>query len=121
MRREWNLAGKFVLGYSGNLGRAHEYDTLLAAAERLRDDARFIFLMIGGGKRFDELAAAVKRRRLDSSFRFMPYQERPMLPYSLSVPDAHWLSLNPKPRRPDRSEQALRDCRGGQTGHFHRR
>ncbi len=95
LRREWGLAGKFVLGYSGNLGRAHEYDTLLAAAEQLRDDARFIFLMIGGGNRFEELAAVVKQRRLDSSFRFMPYQERPMLPYSLSVPDAHWLSLNP--------------------------
>jgi colanic acid biosynthesis glycosyl transferase WcaI len=95
LRREWGLAGKFVLGYSGNLGRAHEYDTLLAAAEQLRDDARFIFLMIGGGNRFEELAAVVKQHRLDSSFRFMPYQERPMLPYSLSVPDAHWLSLNP--------------------------
>ncbi len=88
--------GKFVLGYSGKLGRAHDYQTLLAAAERLRHDARFIFLMIGGGKRFAELEDAVKERRLDRSFRFMPYQEQAMLSYSLNVPDAHWLSLNPK-------------------------
>ena len=52
LRREWGLAGKFVFGYSGNLGRAHEFETVLAAAERLRDDPRFVFLMIGGGKRF---------------------------------------------------------------------
>ncbi len=26
----------------------------------------------------------------------MPYQEQNMLPYSLAVPNAHWLSLNPK-------------------------
>ncbi len=96
LRREWDLADKFVVGYSGNLGRAHEYDTLLAAAERLRDDARYVFLMIGGGKRFEELAAAVKQRRLDGSFRFLTYQEQPTLPYSLSLPDMHWLSLNPK-------------------------
>jgi colanic acid biosynthesis glycosyl transferase WcaI len=96
LRREWGLAGKFVLGYSGNLGRAHEYGTLLGAAERLRDDARYVFLMIGGGKRFEELATVVKQRRLDGSFRFMPYQEQPTLPYSLSLPDVHWLSLNPK-------------------------
>ncbi len=96
LRREWGLAGRFVVGYSGNLGRAHDYDTLLAAAERLRDDARFIFLMIGGGKRFAELAAVVKQRRLDGSFRFVPYQKQPTLPYSLSLPDMHWLSLNPK-------------------------
>jgi glycosyltransferase involved in cell wall biosynthesis len=96
LRQDWNLAGKFILGYSGNLGRAHEFATVLAAAERLRHDARFAFLMIGGGKRFEELAAAVSRRRLDSAFRFMPYQQAPKLPYSLSLPDAHWLSLDPK-------------------------
>lgn len=96
LRQAWGLEGKFVLGYSGNLGRAHEFDTVLATAERLRSDTRFVFLMIGGGKRFDELAKIVKQRGLDSSFRFIAYQERKMLAYSLSVPDAHWLSLNPK-------------------------
>jgi glycosyltransferase involved in cell wall biosynthesis len=96
LRQAWGLKGKFVLGYSGNLGRAHEFDTVLAAAERLRGNTRFVFLMIGGGKRFDELARIVKQRGLDSSFRFIPYQERKMLAYSLGVPDAHWLSLNPK-------------------------
>jgi colanic acid biosynthesis glycosyl transferase WcaI len=96
LRQAWGLAGKFVFGYSGNLGRAHEYDTVLASAERLRGDPRIVFLMIGGGKRFDELAAAVKMRGLDGAFRFMPYQPRAMLPFSLAVPDAHWLSLNPK-------------------------
>jgi colanic acid biosynthesis glycosyl transferase WcaI len=96
LRQQWGLAGKFVLGYSGNLGRAHEYQTLLGAAERLRHDERFVFLMIGGGKRFAELEDAVKERRLDRSFRLVPYQVQAMLPYSLNVPDAHWLSLNPK-------------------------
>jgi colanic acid biosynthesis glycosyl transferase WcaI len=96
LRQAWALDGKFVLGYSGNLGRAHEFDTVLAAAERLRTDTRIVFLMIGGGKRFAQLASIVKERGLDGSFRFMPYQERTMLPYSLGVADAHWLSLNPK-------------------------
>ena len=96
LRRAWGLEGKIVLGYSGNLGRAHEFETVLAAAERLRNDTHIVFLMIGGGKRFDELAKIVKERGLNSSFRFVPYQERQMLAYSLGVPDAHWLSLNPK-------------------------
>ena len=96
LRQAWDLADKFVFGYSGNLGRAHEFDTVLAAAERLRNDPRLVFLMIGGGKRFEELNEIVKQRRLGGSFRFMPYQERTALPYSLGVPDAHWLSLNPK-------------------------
>ncbi len=96
LRQAWGLEDKFVLGYSGNLGRAHDFDTVLAAAERLRDDTRTVFLMVGGGKRFDELARIVKERNLEVSFRFIPYQEQKMLPYSLGAPDAHWLSLNPK-------------------------
>jgi glycosyltransferase involved in cell wall biosynthesis len=96
LRQEWDLAGKFVFGYSGNLGRAHEFETVLAAAERLQNDPRFIFLMIGGGKRFDELRKIAEQRRLGGLFRFLPYQDRALLPYSLGVPDAHWLSLDPK-------------------------
>lgn len=96
LRQAWGLQSKFVVGYSGNLGRAHEFDTVLAAAERLRDDPRMLFLMIGGGTRFDELARTVKERRLESLFRFVPYQERKMLSYSLAAPDVHWISLNPE-------------------------
>ena len=96
LRQTWALQSKFVVGYSGNLGRAHEFATVLAAAERFRDDPRILFLMIGGGKRFDELAKTVKERRLESLFRFVPYQERKMLKYSLGAPDVHWISLNPE-------------------------
>jgi colanic acid biosynthesis glycosyl transferase WcaI len=96
LRQRWGLADQFVLGYSGNLGRAHEFETVLTTAERLRNEPHFMFLMIGGGKRFEELAQAVKGRDLARSFRFIPYQEQKLLPCSLAVADAHWLSLNPK-------------------------
>jgi len=96
LRREWNLAGKFVLGYSGNLGRAHEFETVLAAAERLRAEPRVAFLMIGGGKRFAELSSAVQARGLAGAFRFLPYQPRARLSYSLGAADAHWVSLDPR-------------------------
>ena len=69
---------------------------MLAAAERLRDDPRILFLMIGGGKRFDELARTVKERHLERLFRFVPYQERELLRCSLGAPDVHWISLNPE-------------------------
>jgi len=96
LRHEWNLDDKFVLGYSGNLGRAHEFATVLAAAEQLRNEPRVAFLMIGGGKRFDELASAVQARGLSSAFRFVPYQARTLLSYSLGAADVHWVSLDPR-------------------------
>jgi colanic acid biosynthesis glycosyl transferase WcaI len=96
LRREWALEDKFVVGYSGNLGRAHEFDTILAAAERLAQDSRVVFLLIGGGHKFDELARRVKERGFGRLFRFIPYQDRELLKYSLGVPDVHWISLKPE-------------------------
>jgi colanic acid biosynthesis glycosyl transferase WcaI len=96
LRQAWGLQDKFVFGYSGNLGRVHEFETVLGAAAQLRTDSRFVFLMIGGGKRYDALRSAVECQGLAGSFRFMPYQPRQALAQSLGVCDAHWVSLNPK-------------------------
>jgi glycosyltransferase involved in cell wall biosynthesis len=95
LRREWGLEGSFVIGYSGNLGRAHEFETVLSGAERLRAHPHIIFLFIGGGHHFDQLAQAVRERGLQQMFRFIPYQTQEMLRYSLSVPDVLLVSLRP--------------------------
>src|SRR5262249_818742 len=60
LRREWGLGDRFVVGYSGNLGRGHEFETVLGAAERMRGDQSLCFLFIGGGKKFSELSDAVR-------------------------------------------------------------
>jgi glycosyltransferase involved in cell wall biosynthesis len=96
LRRDWGLGDRFVIGYSGNLGRGHEFETVLAAAERLRGDRRLCFLFIGGGKKFAELAHSARERGLDHLFRFLPYQERTVLRLSLGVPDVHLISLRPE-------------------------
>lgn len=95
LRAAWGLTGKFVVGYSGNLGRAHEYETLLGAAELLRDRTDLVFLFIGGGHFAGPLRAAVEARGLGAMFRFQPYQPAQSLPLSLALPDLHWLSLVP--------------------------
>jgi colanic acid biosynthesis glycosyl transferase WcaI len=95
LRRAWGLEEKFVVGYSGNLGRAHDYMTLLNASEQLRDHPNIVFLMVGGGHQFDALIRDVKARGLDPLYRFQPYQNRVTLNHSLAVPDLHWISLKP--------------------------
>jgi glycosyltransferase involved in cell wall biosynthesis len=94
LRQREGLAGKFVVGYSGNLGRAHEYETLLAAAENLRSQSDIIFLIVGGGFNMEALRAEVARRQL-TNFRFLPYQPRADLGDSLAAADIHWASLIP--------------------------
>jgi len=96
LREAWGLQEKFVVGYSGNLGRAHEYATLLGAAEQLRDEQNIIFLFIGGGHLTSNLRDEIERRGLTSTFQFRPYQDAGLLPQSLSAPDVHWISLRPE-------------------------
>lgn len=94
LRTEWNLQGKFVVGYSGNLGRAHEFQTILDAAERLHDLPIIRFLFIGDGAQLHTLRHEVSRRGL-SNVQFQPYQPRERLSYSLSIADLHLVSLRP--------------------------
>jgi colanic acid biosynthesis glycosyl transferase WcaI len=95
LRREWGLEGKFVVGYSGNLGRAHEFDTVLAAAEHLKNNSDIVFLFIGGGYLTNRLIKIVQERGL-TNFQFMDYQDQAILKFSLSAPDVHWISLKPE-------------------------
>jgi len=94
LRREWGLADTFVVGYSGNLGRAHEYQTLLAAARVLRDQDDILFLLIGGGASMDALRAEARAQGIEN-LRFQPYQPRERLAESLAVPDVHLVVLRP--------------------------
>ncbi len=96
LRGRWGLAGKFVVGYSGNLGRVHDSKTLIDAADRLRSDSDIVFLFIGGGHQLDAMRRDIASRGLTDRFMFLPYQPREELRESLGVPDVHWLSLRPE-------------------------
>lgn len=95
LRREWGFRDdQIVVAYSGNLGRAHDIDTALAAARELRarDDVRFLF--IGGGHLTQAVRKAVADEEL-GNIVFQPYQPRERLALSLGAGDIHWLSLQP--------------------------
>lgn len=94
LRLALGLKDKFVIGYSGNLGRAHEYETLLEAASALRRESEIVFLMIGGGVKMQQLKKAVAQRQLNN-FVFQPYQPRELLAESLAAADVHLTSLLP--------------------------
>lgn len=94
LRREWHIQDRFVVGYSGNIGRAHEFDTILDAAEKLKSAANIVFLFIGGGAQRDRIEEEARRRSLEN-IMFKTYQPRDQLALSLTVPDVHLISLQP--------------------------
>jgi glycosyltransferase involved in cell wall biosynthesis len=94
LRARLGLAEHFVACYSGNLGRAHEFETLLAGAQALKDEPSFQFLIIGGGAKIEALKEGVARHALDN-FHFLPPQPRGTLSDSLAAADVHLVSLLP--------------------------
>jgi glycosyltransferase involved in cell wall biosynthesis len=60
------LEGKFVAGYIGTHGLAHGLETLVAAAERLRDTS-VVFLFLGDGARKDALKQMAAEKKLSNA------------------------------------------------------
>ncbi len=77
---------QLVLLYSGNLGLAHDLDTLTESMRELRNDDRFHFLFVGSGGRRQELADFCKAHSI-TSLELRPYVQRESLSYSLSAGD----------------------------------
>lgn len=106
LRKAWGGCGKFIVEYSGNLGRAHDYRTLIDAIAHLeanrdapgaQSSARpeILWVFIGGGASYEALKHEVAARQL-TSVRFEPYQPTSKLAESLSAADVHLVSLHPE-------------------------
>jgi colanic acid biosynthesis glycosyl transferase WcaI len=87
-RRDFDLEGKFVVMYSGNHSPCHPLDTVLAAAQRLRDHDDIAFCFVGGGSEFRKVRDFAIANRL-SNIRCIPYQPLDKLSASLSAADLH--------------------------------
>lgn len=89
--KEHSLIDHFVVLYSGNMGRCHDTDTLFEAALKLKDKP-ILFVCIGGGAKRSALKEAAEAANLNN-FRFLPYQEKSVLPYSLTAGDLSLVSI----------------------------
>lgn len=83
-------ADEFVVMYSGNLGRVHEFDTLARAAAALAGEPQIRFLIVGGGPRLAELQHAVAG---NPAFVFLPLRPAEELADALAAADVHLVSL----------------------------
>lgn len=87
----YGLDQVFTVLYSGNMGRCHDIDTILAAALELREEpVQFVF--IGSGPKRKELMERMKEANL-SRCLFLPYQDQEVLPFSLTACDLSLVSL----------------------------
>jgi len=86
-RREQGLTGKFVILYAGNIGIHQGLDSLVSAAEQLKENKRIQFLLIGEGNYREALAGKLKDKNLEN-IKLLPLQPKERLPEVLASADA---------------------------------
>ncbi|MEG3637824.1 glycosyltransferase family 4 protein [Magnetococcus sp. PR-3] len=94
-REQWALEHRFVLAYSGNMGRAHLFDALAEVVEKTAGQTRIQWLFIGGGPKREALFQRLSDLQGDT-VQFQPYQSQENLNQTLKVADLHLVSLTPE-------------------------
>ena len=92
LRAQLRLAGRFVVMYSGNLGRMHHFETLLAAADRLRGEPEFHFLFAGSGPALGTIRRQAEARGLRNLLIHSIFPES-VLREALALASVHVITL----------------------------
>ena len=92
--RQQDLSGKFVVQYSGNMGRSHNLEAVVACAEALPDHAEIHFLLAGSGAKKSWLRQTVKDKNL-ANVTVLDRVPRDDLPELLTAGDVALISFVP--------------------------
>jgi len=94
-RKRNGLGEAFLVMYSGNIGRAHEFSTVLDAARILeeRGEVEILFVFVGRGPMEKDLREKAGRLNLQN-VRFIDSQPSESLSESLGAADLHLVTMN---------------------------
>lgn len=87
-REAHGMNGKFVVMYSGNIGLYYDLENLLKAVEPYRERTDLLFVFIGDGAVKPTLQRLARERGLNN-VRFLPFQPKSALKYTLGAADVH--------------------------------
>jgi colanic acid biosynthesis glycosyl transferase WcaI len=82
--QQLGLENKFIVQFSGNIGRTHGAEIVVDAAERLRGEPEIHFLIIGTGAKRRWLELEMEKRKL-GKMTLVDYQPRECLSSTLSA------------------------------------
>lgn len=94
-REKYGLTDKFVFMYSGNIGLYYDLENIIRAIEcfpagtTASDGREVVFAFVGAGSKKDEIEDYVNEHNM-TNVRFIPYQDKSDLNYSLNAADVHW-------------------------------
>ena len=76
--------------YSGNIGLYYDLENLIKVIGKFKKRNDVVFAFVGDGTKKRELEHYVKEHKLEN-VKFIPYQDKSDLIYSLNAGDVHWV------------------------------
>lgn len=89
-KKKYSLENKIVIMYSGNIGLYYDLENLIKVIGQFKDRNDVVFAFVGDGTKKQELETYVMEHKLDN-VKFIPYQDKSDLIYSLNAGDIHWV------------------------------
>jgi glycosyltransferase involved in cell wall biosynthesis len=91
--KRFDLSEKFVVMYSGNMGKTHDIETIVSAASLLKDQDNIKFFLIGDGEKRTKLEEMVSRSSL-SNVTMLPFQDPDQFKHSIASADIGFVTLS---------------------------
>jgi len=91
------LPSGFRVMFAGNIGAAQDFETILAAAERLKSERDIQWVIIGEGRRYAWVAQEIARRGLRGSVRLLGRHPVESMPRFFALADALLVTLRNEP------------------------
>jgi colanic acid biosynthesis glycosyl transferase WcaI len=87
----------FRLMFAGNIGESQDFDTLIAAADLLRDRPELRWVIVGSGRDMERVQGEIARRGLADRFTFVGRHPEERMPFFFAHSDAMLVSLKDVP------------------------
>lgn len=89
-KKKYNLENKFVFMYSGNMGLYYDLENFIKVIGRFKNVTDVVFVFVGDGSVKQKLVDYASENEL-INVRFVPYQKKEDLNYSLNSADVHFV------------------------------
>jgi len=89
-KKKYGLEDKTIIMYSGNIGLYYDLENLIKVIGKFNGREDVVFAFVGDGTKKQDIEVYVKEHKL-SNVKFIPYQDKADLIYSLNAGDVHWV------------------------------
>lgn len=89
-KKKYGLENKTVVMYSGNIGLYYDLENLIKVIGGFKDREDVSFVFVGDGTKKQDIESYVNKHKL-KNVKFIPYQDKSDLIYSLNAGDVHWV------------------------------